>query len=148
MNESTANDFYERIVQGTDYSKKITLTYGSGDELMGVEMHPVNKGILADVIQSLPEDMFDAVEKADSADEAEEMIEGEQGMSISSMSSETVEAFERLVSESLCHPELTQSQMSSIVEALDFSMLFELGGQIIDMSFSDGNAIKDFQEQE
>jgi hypothetical protein len=147
MNKETANDFYERLVEGTDYAKTITLEHGSGAKLEGVKMHPVEKKILADVINSLPEDMFETVEQADNPDEAEELLEEEQGMSLSSMSSETVDAFERLVSESLTHDDLTQTQMESVVVALDFSMLFELGGQIIDMSFSDGNAIKDFQEQ-
>lgn len=147
MNESTANDFYERIVEGTDYTKTITLDHGSGASLDGVEMHPVDKQVLADVIQSLPEEMFNAVEQADDPDEAEEMLEGE-GMSISSMNSDTVDAFERLVAESLRHPDLTSTQMEQIVDNLDFGLLFELGGEIIDMSFAEGGVIKDFREQE
>lgn len=147
MNESTANDFYERIVEGTDYTRTITLEHGSGAPLEGVEMHPVDKQVLADVIQSLPNEMFDAVEQADDPDEAEEMLEGE-GMSLASMSSDTVDAFEKLVKESLRHPELTSTQMNQIVDALDFGLLFELGGEIIDMSFAEGGVIKDFREQE
>lgn len=147
MNKSTANDFYERIVEGTDYEKKITLDDGRGEPLEGVEMHPVDKRVLANVISALPEDMFGAVEEADDPDEAEEMLE-EQGMSIASMSSDTVDAFEELTKESLRHPELTDTQMGHIVDALDFGMLFELGGEIIDMSFAEGGAIKDFREQE
>lgn len=146
MNESTANDFYERIVNGTDHKRVITLEHGTGDNLEDVEMHPVDKGTLADVIQSLPEDMFGAVEEADDPEEAEEMLE-EEGMSIASMSSDTVEAFENLVKESLRHPDLTGVQMGHIIDELDFGMLFELGGEIIDMSFAEGGAIKDFREQ-
>lgn len=149
MQKEQANSFYERIVEGTDYERKIELTHGSGATLEGVEMHPVDKGTLADVIQSLPEDMFEAVEEADDPDEAEEMLEEEGGgASIAAMSSETVEAFEELVSESLRHPDLTPTQMEHIVGELDFGMLFELGGEIIDISFSEGGAIKDFREQE
>lgn len=147
MQESTANDFYERLVEGTDYTKTISLEHGSGAKLEKVEVHPVDKKVLADVIQSLPEDMFDAVEEADDPDEAEEMLE-DQGMSVSALGSDTVDAFERLVSESLDHEELTQPQIEAIVAELDFSILFELGGDIIDMSFADGGAIKDFHEQE
>lgn len=147
MQESTANDFYERIVEGTDYTKKITLEHGSGAALEDVEMHPVDKKTLASVIQSLPEDMFGAVEEADNPDEAEEMLE-EQGMSMSSLGPDTIDAFEKLVSKSLEHPDMTNTQMNQIVEALDFEMLFEIGGEVIDMSFSDGDAIKDFRAQE
>jgi len=150
MNESTANDFYERLVEGTDYEETIELTHGSGAKLTKVKMAPVNKRVLANVINKLPEEMFDAVEGAESPEEAEEMLEeGEGGsMSLQSMSSDTVEAFEDLLSASLSHEELTQTQMDQIIENLDFSALFELGGQVMDMSFSDGNAIKDFRVQE
>lgn len=147
MQDSTANEFYERIVSGTDYGETITLDDGQGEPLVGVEMHPVDKSILADVISSLPEDMFDAVEEADDPDEAEEMMEDE-GMSIATMSSNTVDAFEKLVKESLEHPQLTNVQMRQIVSELDFGTLFELGGEVIDMSFSEGSAIQDFQKQE
>jgi len=148
MNKSNANEFYERIVEGTDYTETITLNDGRGG-LEGVEIHPVDKGTLADVIQSLPDEMFDAVEDADNPDEAEEMLEeSEGGASVASMSSETVDAFEDLLKESLRHPDLGSTQMDSVVEALDFGTLFELGGRVIDMSFSEGSAIKDFQEQQ
>lgn len=147
MQESTANEFYDLIVEGTDYKKTIELTHKTGKELSGVEVHPVDKKTLANVIQSLPDDMFSAVEEADDADEAEDMLD-EQGMSMGSMGPETVDAFEDLVKESLRHPELTNTQMGHIVDTLDFGMLFEIGGDVIDMSFSDGGAIKDFRAKE
>jgi len=146
MQDNTANEFYERLVEGTDYTRTIVLEESSGRTLENVEMHPVDKRVLADVFQSLPEEMFGAVEEADDPDEAEEMLE-DQGMSISSMSADTVDAFEKLCRESLRHPELTNTQMTQIVGALDFGKLFELGGEIIDMSFSEGGAIKDFRDQ-
>jgi len=147
MDQSTANDFYNRIVEGTDYAKTIELEHGSGASLEGVKVHPVDKQDLADVIEALPEDLFDAVEDADSPEEAEEMME-DQGMSVGSLGSDAVEEFENVVKQSLSHPELTNTQMSQIVSSLDFAVLFELGGEIIDMSFSEGGAIQDFQEQE
>jgi hypothetical protein len=148
MQDSTANDFYERIVEGTKYKKEIDLEHGSGAKLEGVVMRPVNKQVLASVIQALPEEMFEAVEDADSADEAEEMLDGDGGGSLAAMSSETVSEFEKLCKESLSHPELTSKQMEAVVDALGFEMLFELGGDIMDMSFSDSGAIKDFQERQ
>lgn len=149
MQDKQANDFYERIVEGTEYTRKIELSHESGETLEGVEMHPVDKQTLADVIQALPEDMFSAVEAADSPEEAEEMLEGSgAGMSLSSMSSDTVDAFEELVAESLSHPAYTNTQMEQVVQALGFAKLFELGGEIIDMSFAEGGAIEDFREPE
>lgn len=149
MQESTANDFYERIVEGTDYEKEITLTHGSGAELEGVIMTPVSKRVLANVVNKLPDDMFDAVEEADSPDEAEEMLEESgEDLSLSSLNEDTVEAFEELCQESLSHPDLTNTQMNQIIEALDFEMLFTLGGEVMDISFAEGNAIKDFREHQ
>lgn len=148
MQENDAVDFYERIVQGKDYTETISLEHSSGDVLEGIEMHPVDKQTLAGVIQRLPDDMFDALEEADDPDEAEDMIEENENVSLSVMSEDTVEGFEILLKESLVHPDLTKTQMRSIVEELDFSVLFELGGEIIDMSFSRGAAIKDFREQQ
>jgi hypothetical protein len=149
MQENTAIDFYNRITEGTEYEKKITITHKSGQELEEVKMSPVTKQVLADVIQKLPEDMFEAVEEADDPDEAEEMLEEKgESMSLSAMSEDTVDAFERLVKESLSHDDLTDTQMKKIVDSLNFELLFELGGDIIDMSFAQSGAIKDFREQE
>lgn len=149
MQQSTANDFYERIVNGTDQKKTIELEHGSGAKLEGVKVSPVNKATLAATIQNLPEDLFEAVESAESPEEAEKMIEQQDNtMSISALGEDTVEAFEDLCSEALSHPELTSTQMDHIISELDFGLLFEIGGDVIDMSFADGGAIKDFREQE
>jgi hypothetical protein len=145
MQDSQAVDFYNRIVEGQDYVEEIELTHESGDAIT-IEVHPVDKQTLASVIQSLPEDMFDAMEEAENADEAEELIEEEEDVSLDVMSDQTVDAFERLVKESVRHPDLTSSQMDTIVEDFNFETLFELGGEIIDMSFAKGGAIKDFRK--
>lgn len=146
MEQETAIDFYDRLVQGKEYTETITLEHKSGATLKDVRMKPVDKKILANVIEKLPEEIFDAVETAENPEEAEEMLDDDVS-SIGAMSSGTVEAFEDLCVASLSHEELTQTQMEQIIEELDFGVLFELGGQIIDISFADGAAIKDFREQ-
>jgi len=149
MQETQANEFYDRIVQGRDYTKEISLEHGSGATLEGVQMHPVDKQSLAYVVNRLPEDMFSAVEEADSPEEAEQMLEEEgEDAALGAMNDETVAAFEDLVSESLTHPDLTNTQMDEVVESLGFEVLFELGGEIMDMSFAESGAIKDFHEPE
>lgn len=149
MQEEQANEFYERIVEGTDYEKTIELEHSSGAKLEDVKMSPVDKQTLAFTVQNLPDDLFDAVEEANSPEEAEEMMEeSDKNLSIDAMGEETVDAFERLVGESLSHPELTSTQMNQIVGELDFNILFELGGDVIDMSFAEGGAVRDFREQE
>lgn len=145
--DNDAIAFYDRIVQGKDNDDAITLEHSSGEELSGVEMEAVSKRVLASVIQRLPEEMFDAVEETDDYDEAEDELE-EQGMSASAVTEATIEAFEDLCGESLSHPDLTNTQMEHIIEALGFEMLFSLGAEIIEISFEKSGDIKDFHAQQ
>jgi len=146
MQENTAVDFYNRIVEGKDKKNTISLEHDSGHKLEGVQMNPVSKRVLASVIQRLPEEMFDAVDEAEDADEAEEELEN-RGMSTQAVTEQTVEAFEDLCAESLTHEDLTNHQMKQIVENLGFETLFSLGAKIIEMSFNNCD-IKDFHEQQ
>jgi len=145
--DNDAIAFYDRIVKGKDNEDTITLEHSSGEELSGVEMEPVSKRVLASVIQRLPEEMFNAVEETDDYDEAEEELE-EQGMSASAVTEATVTAFEDLCAESLSHPDLTNTQMEHIIEALGFEMLFSIGAEIIEISFEKSGDIKDFHAQQ
>lgn len=147
MQENTAVDFYNRIVEGKDKKNTISLEHDSGHKLEGVQMNPVSKRVLASVIQRLPEEMFDAVDEAEDANEAEEELEN-RGMSTQAVTEQTVEAFEDLCAESLTHEDLTNHQMKQIVESLGFETLFSLGAKIIEMSFNNSGDIKDFHEQQ
>jgi hypothetical protein len=147
MQENSALDFYDRIVEGKDDSSTITLEHSSGRKLKGVRIKPVDKRVLASVVQRLPDAMFDAVEESDNPEEAEENLE-EQGMSTSAVTEQTVAAFEDLCAESLQHDELTSTQMTQIIEELDFEVLFGLGAEIIEKSFESSGDIKDFHEQQ
>lgn len=146
MEEEQALDFYERVTQGKNRSKTITLEHKSGANLEGVKMHVIDKTDLAGVIEKLPEDMFNAVEGAEDAEDAEEQLE-ERGGSVSAVNEETVEAFEKLCKKSLTHPELTKPQLDHIVEELSFETLFELGTEIINLSVEETGSIRGFQEQ-
>lgn len=145
--DNDAVAFYDRIVQGQDDDDTITLEHSSGKKLEGVHMKPVSKRVLASVIQRLPNEMFNAVEETDDYDEAEEELEN-QGMSASAVTESTVAAFEDLCTESLSHPDLTNTQMAQIIEALGFEMLFSLGAEIIEKSFEQSGDIKDFHAQQ
>lgn len=144
MAEESAVEFYDRLTKGKDYSKSVTLEHSSGAELEGVEVHPVSKQTLASVIERLPDEMFEAVEKYEDADEAEEMMAEEGGAGLSAVTASTVSAFEDLVSESLVHPDLTNTQIEDIVSELSFEVLFDLGTEVIDISFERGGDVKDF----
>jgi hypothetical protein len=145
MQETDAMDFYQRIVEGKKHSKTIDLEHDEGFTLTDVEMSPIDKKTLAGVIERLPEDMFDAVEEAEGdAEKAEEEMDGD----MSAVNRETVEAFEDLLSKSLDHSDLTNTQISQIVSALSFEMLFELGSEVINMSVEETGEIRDFHERE
>lgn len=148
MQQETAIDFYERVTQGTKQKKTISLEHQSGSTLEGVEMHPVDKRMLASVIQRLPDEMFDAVDEAEDADEAEEAVEENENLSMAAVTEDTVEAFEDLCKSSLSHPDLAPPQMNDIVDNLNFEMLFRLGTEIIDMSVEADGAVQDFHEQD
>jgi hypothetical protein len=146
MEEQDALDFYKNITQGTKRYEEISLTDSTGRTLAGVKMHPVDKKVLANIIEQLPDEMFDAVDEAEDPEAAEERLE-EEGGSLSAVTGDTVDAFEKLCIESLSHPELTPPQMESIVKELNFEVLFELGTEIINMSSEDTGAIRSFQKQ-
>ena len=142
MDQSNAMDFYEKIVQGKKRHKTFDLEHHQGYILEDVEMHPVDKGTLAGVIESLPDSMFEAVEEADGdPDQAEENVDGD----LSDINEETVDAFERLARESLQHEALTSSQMDDVVDALSFELVFALGTEIINLSVEESGEIRDFR---
>lgn len=141
-----ALDFYERLTQGTERYKTITLEHTSGAQLGGVKMYAIDKQKLAGVIEQLPKEMFESVEGAENAEQAEEELE-ERGGQLSAVTEDTVEAFEELAAESLSHPDLTNPQMVKIAEALNFETLFELGTEIINMSVESTGDIRAFHEQ-
>lgn len=146
MQEEEALDFYQRVTQGTKRYQEISLTESSGATLTGVEMHPVDKTVLARIIEKLPDEMFEAVDDAEDADEAEEQLE-EQGGSLNAVNESTVGAFETICEKSLTHPELTEPQMDHIVSELNFEVLFEVGTEIINMSSEQTGSIRSFQKQ-
>lgn len=148
MQQEDAIDFFKLVTEGTDLSKSITLEHSTGKTLDDVQMHPVDKQVLASVISRLPDEMFDAVDGAEDAEEAEEELEENSGLSMSAINEETVDAFEDLCKNSLTHETLAPPQMKTIVEALNFGTLFELGTEIINMSMENDGAIRDFHERE
>jgi hypothetical protein len=147
MQQEEALDFYERITEGTNRTKSITLEHNSGAALEDVSMSPVDKVKLASIIERLPEELFESVEGAEDAEEAEEEFE-DAGNSMSAVTEDTVEAFEDLCKAALTHSGLTKPQMHQIVSELNFETLFELGTEIINMSVEETGSIKGFREQQ
>jgi len=146
MKEEDALDFYKRITEGTKGYETITIEHKSGSELTGVEMHPVDKKRLAGVISELPDDMFEAVDETDDPESAEEQLE-ESGGSLNAVNENTIDAFESLCVDSLRHPELTSTQINTVVSELSFEVLFELGTEIINMSSEQTGSVQGFRKQ-
>lgn len=146
MEQEEALDFYQRITEGRDRSKTISLEHSSGAVLEGFKLHVVDKQTLAGIVERLPEEMFESVEGAEDADEAEEELE-EAGGSLSAVNESTVSAFEDLIIDSIDHPELTAPQIEDIIHELNFETLFELGTEIINMSVEETGSIRSFRVQ-
>lgn len=146
MQEEEALDFYQRITEGKDRAKTISLEHSSGATLEGVRMYAVDKQTLAGIVERLPDELFESVEGAENPEEAEEELE-QAGGSLSAVNEDTVGAFEDLVADSLDHPELTKPQMEHIVQELNFETLFELGTEIINMSVEETGSIRGFRAQ-
>ena len=138
-----ATEFYHKVVQGTEYYEEITLSHSEGWELEGVEMHIVDKEALMDFIAALPEEMLEEVEEAEGLDEEEATAE-ELGSITQGVNAETIRAFEDICKESLEHPELLDEEMHGIIDNLSFEVLFELGTEIVNMSFERDGDVKDF----
>jgi hypothetical protein len=145
MQETDAVNFYQRVVEGKKQSRSIDLEHADGYVLADVQMHPVDKKKLGEVIEQLPESIFEAAEEADGdIEQAEEEVDGD----MSAVTEGTVAAFEDLLHDSLQHEELTTTQMRAIVNELSFEMLFELGSECINMSVEETGEIRDFHEQD
>ena len=144
-----AEEFYERVLGGSDYSKTITLEHNSGAELEDVQMTAVSKGEIGDAVGDMPDEMFEAAEDEDvSAEEAQELAEEQaSGGGASAINKEVVEGFEELCNKSLKHPSLSPSQMEQIVAELNFQTLFELGSEILSVSIEESGDVQGFREQ-
>lgn len=140
-------EFYERIVEGTDGYKYVELERESGMTLENVRVTPVNKTLIAQTVERLPEEIFEAAEENEDAEEFEEELE-DQGTDTEAFTENTVKAFEKLCKESLEHENLTDPQMERLVEELEFEVLFGLGGDIFELSYEQSGQIKDFREQD
>lgn len=139
----TAIDFYDRITEGTSYSRTATVQHKSGSSLE-LDMHPAEKKVLLDQVNKLPEDIFQTFEGVDDREEAEELAKDELG-GFAGVDGGTVEAFEVLCYESLSHDDLTDAQIGEIVEEFDIEALFGIGAEVMEFSFEEAGAIKDFQ---
>lgn len=151
MQEQEAMEFYERLTQGTERYNEITLEESSGAALSGFRINTVDKRKLASIIERLPEEIFDGEEVDEELDEDDLEELNEEDVSsdnMAAMTENTVDAFEDLVQTSLSHPKLTSAQIDTVVEELDFEVLFELGSQIINMSVESTGKIQAFHEQE
>jgi hypothetical protein len=143
-----AEEFYERVLGGSDYSKTITLEHNSGAELEDVQMTAVSKGDIGDAVSDMPDEMFEAAEDEDvSAEEAQELAEEQASGGAGAINKQVVQGFEELCNKSLEHPQLSPSQMEQIVGELNFETLFELGSEILSVSIEESGDVQGFREQ-
>lgn len=143
MTETEAMDFYKRVTESNNKTSDYTLVHDSNAELT-VTLTVVNRKILLDEINRLPDEMLETLSEAEDEDDAQEMAE-ERNM-LSNVNGDTILAFENICVESMTHDDLTTHHFEEIVADLDFETLFEIGSEIIEMSFEESGSIKDFHE--
>jgi len=145
MEETSAQDFFNTVTDGDKKSKVIQLRHKNGSVLSDVHMTVVSKKMLADTLNSMPDEVFEAAQDEDmDAEDVEEMDSTGAGNAVSG---ELVAVFERLCHDSLKHDGLSSTQWEMIIGEFDFQTLFDLGSDIIDLSIEQTGSVKDFQEQ-
>lgn len=143
MTETEAMDFYKRVTESQNDTSEYSLEHQSGAELT-IELTVVNRKTLLDEINRLPDEMLETLSEAEDEDEAQDMAE-EDNM-LSNVNGDTILAFENICVASMTHDELTTHHFEEMVAELDFETLFEIGSEIIEMSFEETGSIKDFQK--
>lgn len=136
-------DFYKRVTESENEVREYTLEHQTGAELT-IELTVVNRKTLLDEINRLPDAMLQTLSEADDEDEAQEMAQ-EQNM-LSNVNGDTILAFENICVASMNHDELTSHNFEEIVAELDFETLFEIGSEVIEMSFEETGSIKSFHK--
>lgn len=149
--QDEALEFFEKLTAGTEHYKTVSLEAG-GEQLDGFEMHIVSKEVVADIVDRLPDEMFEAANVEEGLDvdedvEAEDLAEESDLDATATIDRETVAAFEDLCMTSLRHQHLSKSQISDMIESFDFEVLFGLGGEILEYSIENAGDIKDFHVQ-
>lgn len=143
MTETDAMDFYKRVTESKNESREFTLVHDSNAELT-VTLTVVNRKLLLDEINRLPDEMLETLSEAEDEDDAQEMAQ-ERNM-LSNVNGDTILAFENICVDSMEHDELTTHHFEEIVADLDFETLFEIGSEVIEMSFEETGSIKDFHK--
>lgn len=141
------SEFHDRVIQGTDRHKSITLTALDGAELEDVELHVVSKAQLTRAIEAMPDEVFEGIDDEDedlSAEEAEELAEQQGGGAVTE---DMYRAFEQLCLQSLKHEGLSEIQMELIIEEFAFEVIFELGSEILTFSLEESGNVRDFRVQ-
>lgn len=136
-------EFYQRVTDNEHKSKEYTLEHENGYELT-VDLEVVDRKTLLDEISRLPDEMLETLSEAEDEEEAQEMAE-DQNM-LSGVNGQTILAFENICVESMNHEDLTRHNFEDMVGELSFEVLFEMGAQVIEMSFEEQGSIKDFHE--
>lgn len=154
------DEFFEKTVEGTDYTETITLVRPDGGELHDVQMSPVEKTSLARLFGAMPGDMIDTGDLDDDIDfddlspqEAQELLdeneEVAEKLSIDTdvMNEDFYGELERLCMESLSHPNFTDAEFSVLLEELSFNLTFSLGSEVMAFSMENSGDIVDFRKQ-
>lgn len=129
MTQQTTEDeleIYERIVEGTDYSKDLTIETEHGE--MTFTVTPLSRTQRWDHMSKMPDGMFQSEGDGDDAEfQASSIPDGE-----------ATQAFEDMITESMAHPRLSPSELELLVREFTDETLFEVAMEILDFSSDTG----------
>lgn len=141
MEEVEAMDFYNRVVGSERETSEYTLTHESGASHT-FQVEAVNRKDLLNEISNLPNEMLETISEAEDEEEATEEAD-DMGL-LTGLNGDTITTFENICVLGLSDEELFDDDIRGIVEQMDFDVLFELGAEIIDMSFEETGSVTDF----
>lgn len=117
-----------------------------------VELEEVERKDLFNELHRLPSGFIDVmlsggVDDLEDVDDPEDVdLDVDPSELINHIDGNTIDVFESLFAISANHPDLTSMDMEELSTSLSFEVLFEVGGEVIDLSLADNGRIKRFRE--
>jgi len=158
MPEVSGTEFLKAHGQFTPDTREFTLEDGENRQLTvtltGVdrkelfdELNKLSSGFIELMMSGNEQDL--SVEDLENVDDPSELgLDVDPGKILSEVDGSTIEVFENLFARSASHEDLTSLDMETLAGRLSFEVLFEAGGEVIDLSLQDPNRIRRFRGAE
>lgn len=152
--EVSGSRFLDSISQTERETREYSIENKRG-EYITLTLTEVDRQDLFDQLRRLPSGFIDLMMSSD--DELENIDDVEHsddidtdvdpGKMLSNIDGDTIDVFEQLFVMSAKHDgDLTSLDLEVVADKLDFETLFEVGGEVIDLSLGNSGGVKRFRE--